>query len=32
MLFSIFGMHIVAFLILQGELNKHWELHQSSPA
>jgi len=31
-LFAIFGMGIVSFLILQGELNKHWELHQSSNA
>jgi hypothetical protein len=28
LLFTFFGMHIVALLILQGELNKHWELHQ----
>ena len=27
-LFAIFGMPIVSFMILQGELNKHWELHQ----
>src|SRR6185295_6132018 len=32
MLFAIFGMGLVSFLILQGELNKHWELHQGSPA
>lgn len=31
-LFAIFGMPIVSFLILQGELNKHWELHQSRGA
>ena len=32
MLFAIFGMGLVSFLILQGELNKHWELHHSSHA
>jgi hypothetical protein len=30
LLFAIFGMGIVSLLILQGELNKHWELHLSS--
>ena len=29
LLLTFFGLHIVALLILQGELNKHWELHQS---
>jgi hypothetical protein len=32
LIFALFGMHIVSYLILQGELNKHWELHQSAPA
>ncbi|MBV8878572.1 MAG: DUF4234 domain-containing protein [Planctomycetaceae bacterium] len=26
-LLTIFGLHIVALMILQGELNRHWELH-----
>ena len=29
-LFTFFGLHLVAVLILQGELNKHWELHYAS--
>jgi hypothetical protein len=29
LLLTMFGMHIVALLILQGELNKHWEIHAS---
>jgi hypothetical protein len=29
-LFAILGLHVVSLLILQGELNKHWELHQAS--
>jgi len=28
-LLTLFGMHLVALLILQGELNRHWELHTS---
>jgi hypothetical protein len=32
LLLTFFGLHIVALLILQGELNKHWELHQQSGA
>lgn len=28
-LFAIFGLPIVSMMILQGELNKHWELHQA---
>ena len=31
-LLTIFGLHIVAVLILQDELNKHWERHGASPA
>ncbi|HLY75436.1 MAG TPA: DUF4234 domain-containing protein [Planctomycetota bacterium] len=26
-LLTLFGLHLVALLILQGELNRHWELH-----
>jgi hypothetical protein len=32
MLFAFFGLGIVSLLILQGELNKHWDLHLSGPA
>lgn len=32
LLFSLFGLYIVSFMVLQGELNRHWELHQSSRA
>jgi hypothetical protein len=28
-LLTIFGLHLVALLILQGELNRHWEHHAS---
>jgi len=28
LLFAFFGLHIVSFMVLQGELNKHWETHQ----
>ena len=28
LLLSIFGLQVVALAILQGELNKHWELHR----
>src|SRR5262245_47889445 len=28
LLFAFFGLHIVSFMILQGELNKHWETHR----
>jgi len=28
LLLTIFGFHLVALLILQGELNKHWDAHQ----
>ena len=27
LLLTLFGFHIVALFILQGELNRHWELH-----
>ena len=32
LLFTFFGLHLVAIMILQSELNKHWELHQSRGA
>lgn len=32
LLFTILGLHIVTILILQGELNKHWELHRPASA
>jgi hypothetical protein len=32
LLFAIFGMGLVSFLVLQGELNKHWALHESQHA
>jgi hypothetical protein len=32
LLFTLLGLHLVAILILQSELNKHWELHRSTPA
>ena len=28
LLFSLFGLYLVSFMILQGELNRHWEQHQ----
>ena len=28
LLFAIFGMHLVSYMVLQTELNRHWELHQ----
>lgn len=27
LLFAFFGLHLVSFMVLQGELNKHWETH-----
>jgi hypothetical protein len=30
LLFAILGLHLVSLLILQGELNRHWEAHQAS--
>lgn len=32
LLFTIFGLHLVAIMILQSELNKHWDLHQTRGA
>jgi len=32
LLLTIFGFHIIALLILQSELNKHWQLHASQQA
>jgi len=32
LLLTFFGLNIVALLILQNELNRHWELHQSPGA
>ena len=32
LILTIFGFHIVALLILQGELNKHWDAHRPSGA
>jgi len=29
-LLTIFGLHLVALLIMQGELNRHWDLHAAS--
>lgn len=26
-LLTLFGLHVVALIILQGELNRHWDLH-----
>lgn len=27
LLFAFFGLHLVSFMVLQGELNKHWDTH-----
>lgn len=32
LLLTIFGFHLVALLILQNELNRHWELHGAPQA
>ena len=28
LLFAFFGLHLVSFMVLQGELNKHWDSHR----
>lgn len=30
--FTFMGLHVVSLLILQGELNRHWEKHLAAPA
>ena len=27
LLFAFFGLHMVSYMVLQGELNKHWDTH-----